>query len=99
MTSLLWSCNSLSLSLCITTPPKKSYNNKNFNVNESFPNGTEVKNLPANAGDVRDPGLIPGSGRSPGEGHGNAPQYSYLENPMERGAWQATVHQVPKSWT
>jgi len=44
-----------------------------------------VKNPPANAGDVRDPGLIPESGRSPGEGHGNPLQYSYLENPMDRG--------------
>ena len=53
-----------------------------------------VKNLPANAGDVRDVGLIPGSGRSPGEGYDNSLQYSYLENPMARGAWQATVHTV-----
>ena len=48
-----------------------------------------VKNLPANAGDVRDLGLIPGLGRSPGGGHGSPPQYSCLENPMERGAWRA----------
>ena len=46
-----------------------------------------VKNLPANAGDIRDAGLIPGSGRSPGGGQGNALQYSCLENPMEGGAW------------
>ena len=51
-----------------------------------------VKNTPANAGDVRDVGLIPGSGRSPGEGKGYPLQYSCLENPMDRGAWQATVH-------
>ena len=51
-----------------------------------------VKNLPANAGDIRDTGLIPGSGRSPGEGNGNILQYSCLENPMDRGAWQ--VHRV-----
>ena len=50
-----------------------------------------VKNPPANAGDVRDSGLIPGSGRSPGGGHGNPLQYSCLENPMERGARWATV--------
>ena len=56
-----------------------------------------VKNLPANAGDVRDAGLIPGSGRSPGEGNGNPFQYSCLENPMDRGAWQAKVHRVEKS--
>ena len=51
-----------------------------------------VKNPPANAGDARDMGLIPESGRSPGEGNGNLLQYSCLENPMDRGAWQATVH-------
>ena len=53
-----------------------------------------VKNPPANAGDVRDSGLIPGSGRSPGGGHGNPLQYSCLENPMERGARWATVRGV-----
>ena len=58
-----------------------------------------VKNLPANAGDARDAGSIPGSGRSPGEGNGNPLQYSYLGNPMDRGAWQATVHGVTKSQT
>ena len=46
-----------------------------------------------------DPGLIPGSGRSPGEENGSTHQYSCLENPKERGAWQATVHKVAKSWT
>ena len=51
-----------------------------------------VKNLPANAGDTRDTSLIPGSGRSSGEVNGNPLQYSCLENPMNRGAWQATVH-------
>ena len=58
-----------------------------------------VKNLPANAGDIRDAGLIPGLGRSPGGGHGNPPQYSCLENPMDRGAWWAAAHQFPKSPT
>ena len=53
-----------------------------------------VKNLPANAGDIRDMGSIPGSGRSPGGGHGNPLQYSCLENPMD---WQATVHVVAES--
>ena len=52
-----------------------------------------VKNLPANAGDG---GLIPGSGRSPGEGNGNPLQSSCLENSMDRGAWWATVHKVAK---
>ena len=56
-----------------------------------------VKNLPANARDIRDSGLIPGSGRSPGGGHGNPLQYSCLENLMDREAWWATVHRVAKS--
>ena len=56
-----------------------------------------VKNLPANAEDVRDVDLIPGSGKSPGGGHGNPLQYSCLENPMDRVAWWATVHMVAKS--
>ena len=56
-----------------------------------------AKNMPANAGDVRDVGLIPGWGRSPGRGHGNPLQYSCLENPMDRGAWLATVHGVAES--
>ena len=56
-----------------------------------------VKNLPANAGDVRDVGSISGSGRSPGGGHGNSLLYSCLENPMNRGAWQAKVHRVARS--
>ena len=51
-----------------------------------------VKNLPANAGDAGDMGSIPGLGRSPEEGNGNSLQYSCLENPMDRGAWRATVH-------
>ena len=58
-----------------------------------------VKNLPANAGDLRDMGSIPGSGRSPGGGHGNTLQCSCLENPMDRGAWQASVHRVTQSQT
>ena len=56
-----------------------------------------VKNLPANAGDVRDMGLIPGLGRFPGGEHGNPLQYFCLENPMDRGAWKATVHGVAQS--
>ena len=58
-----------------------------------------VKNPPANAADTRDAGSIPGSGRSSGEGNGNPLQYSYLENSMDRGAWQATVYRVAKSQT
>ena len=58
-----------------------------------------VKNLPANAGDIRDEGSIPGSGRALGRGHGNPLQYSCLENPMDRGARWVTVHEVANSWT
>ena len=58
-----------------------------------------VKNLPANAGDVKEVGSIPGLGRTPGGGHGNPLRYFCLENPMDRGAWQATVHRVAKSQT
>ena len=58
-----------------------------------------VRNLSANAGDVRDVGLIPGSRRSPRVGHGNPLQYSCRENPTDRGAWQATVHGIAKSQT
>ena len=58
-----------------------------------------VKNLPANVGDAGDVGLIPGSGRSPGEGNGNPVQYSCLGKLMDRGAWQAAVHGVAKSRT
>ena len=57
-----------------------------------------LKNLPANAEDMR-PGFNPGAGRSPVEGHDNLLQYSCLENPLDRGAWWATVHRVTKSWT
>ena len=57
-----------------------------------------VKDLPANAGDVRDVDSIPGSGRSPGREHGNPLQYSCLGNPMDGGDWQATVHRVTKNW-
>ena len=56
-----------------------------------------VKNLPANTGDIRDVGSIPGSGRSPGGGHGSPLQYSCLENPMDGGTWRATVHGVAKN--
>ena len=58
-----------------------------------------VKNPLANVGDIRDVGSIPGLGRFPGGEHGNLLQYSFLENPMDRGAWWATVHRVAQSWT
>ena len=61
-----------------------------------FPGGSEGKKFTCSAGDS---GLIPGSGRSPGGGNGNPLQYSYLENPMDRGAWWAAAHGVAQSWT
>ena len=60
---------------------------------KGFPDGSMVKNLPADAGDMS---LIPGPGRSPGEGNGNLLQCSCLENPMDRGTWQGTVYWVAK---
>ena len=60
-------------------------------MTEGFPGGSEVKPWACNAGDL---GSIPGSGRSPGEGNGSPLQHSYLENPMDGGAWWATVHRV-----
>ena len=60
-----------------------------------FSGGSVVKNPPASVGDVD---LIPGWGRSPGEGNGNPLQYSWLENPMERGTWWVTVCGVAKEW-
>ena len=62
-------------------------------IRTGFPSGLVVKNQPANAGDADS---IPGSGRSPGEGNGKPLQYSCLENPMDRGAWWATVHGVSR---
>ena len=68
-------------------------------IRMGFPGGASDKNPPASAGDVRDAGSIPGSGRSPGGGHGNPLQGSCLENPVDGGAWWATVHSVAKSRT
>ena len=65
----------------------------------TFPSGSVVKNLPANAGDTGDVGLTPGSGRSSGGGDGNPLQYPCLENPMDRRAWRAIVHEVSESDT
>ena len=83
----VYSCRGLE---CGCIPPMKDVD---------FPGGAEVQNLPANARDAGDSGSIPGSGGPPGGGHGNPLQYSCLENPMDRGAWRATVHRVTKSWT
>ena len=74
-----------------------SYNNT-IQIN-AFPGGITVKNPSANAGDIRDMDSIPGSGKNPGGGKSNTFQYSCLENSMDRGAWQATVHGVTKSRT
>ena len=65
------------------------FNKTHYHSTLSFPGVSVIKNLLTNAGDM---GSLPGSGRSPGEGNGNPLQYSCLENPMERGAWQATAH-------
>ena len=70
---------------------------QNIYLELGFPGGRVVKNLPANAGDLRDADSVPGSGRSPGGGRGNSLLYSCLESPMDRGAWQATVHGVAES--
>ena len=70
--------------------------NRALYIHLDFPDGSALKNLPANAGDT---GLIPGSGRPPGGGNGNSLQYSCLENSVERGTWWATVHGVAKSLT
>ena len=70
-----------------------------FGYTEASQVAQVVKNLPANAGDVRAVGSVPGLERSLGGGHGNPLQYSCLENPMGRGAWWATVHRVAKSQT
>ena len=75
------------------------YNPREFSLHlckECLPGGSEGK---ASAGNAGDPGSIPGSGRSPGEGNGNPFQYSGLENSMDAGAWWATAHGVEKSWT
>ena len=64
-----------------------------------FPGGTSVKNLPAKPGDVRGMGSVSQLGRLPGGGHGNPLQYSFLDNSLDTGAWQATVQSVTKSQT
>ena len=62
-----------------------------------FPGGTSGKNLPASAEDIRDMGSIPGLAGSPGEGHGNPLEYSCLENPMDRGTWQAIAKESQRA--
>ena len=85
-------------------PTSKSLSNTiNYNLLRGLQGASQVvlvvKNLPAKAGDMSDAGLIPGSERSPGGGHGNPFQYSCLETPRDRGSWQAPVHGIPKSQT
>ena len=84
----------------LNSPGGDPFRSKTFCVllinGSGFPGGSVVKNLPPNAGNED---LIPGLGRSPGEGNSNPLQYSHLENPMDRGAWQASVYGVTKSWT
>ena len=79
---------------CIYFPPFSLYDPSFFSC--GFPGGSDGK---ASAYSAGNPGLIPGLGRSPGEGNGNTLQYPCLENPLDRGAWQAAVHGVAKSWT
>ena len=69
---------------------------ENLCFDANFPGGSDGKESACNAGD---PGSIPGLERSPGEGNGTPLQYSCLENPMDGGAWQATVHGIIESWT
>ena len=77
----------------------RQLDDKHISCSLAYPVVLVVKNPPASAGDVRDTGLIPGSGRFPGGGHGKPLQYSCLGNSMDKGAWQATVHRVTKSQT
>ena len=77
----------------LTLPDENSY------ISLGLPRWCSIKNLPASAGDTRDVGSLPILRRSPGEGNGNPLQYSCLENSMDRGVRQATVHEVKKSWT
>ena len=77
----------------------KTYIELLLHLEKDFPDGVMVKKPPANAGDARDLGSTPGSGRSPGEGNGNPLQCSCLENPRDRGAWWAAVCEVAQSQT
>ena len=83
----------LKTSICILSDPKMQINSL-FKSVWGFPHSSVGKESAYNPGDL---GLIPGSGKFPGEGNGNPLEYSCLENPMDRGAWQAIVHGVTKS--
>ena len=95
-----WVCVSLKLSQTLSG---KRQVLKNFEKTLYFSKASQValvvKNLPANLGDLGDAGSTPVSGRSPGEGHGNLLRHSCLENPVDRGAWEITVHMVAKNRT
>ena len=78
---------------------KKKFMYQNCKGSMGFPSGSVVKKSPVNAGATGDASLIPGLARFPGRGNGNPPQYSCQDNPMDRGAWRATVHGVAKRWT
>ena len=92
---------SICVSKDITGSEKRAYRTGNKSASPisylGFPGGTAVRNPPGNAGDTRDMGSIPGSGRSPGVGNGNPLQYSCLGNPMDKGARWAKVHEITKS--
>ena len=77
-------------------PDSTERRNRQEEVSQEVSSGSDGKESACNVGDL---GLIPGLGRSPGEGNGNPLQYSCLENPMDRGAWQDTDYRITKSWT
>jgi len=94
--SLSFSFHFFSFEKCALPPIQSLHTNNTLLGFSPWPSGKEST---CNAGDAEDSGLIPGSGRSPGGGHGNPFQYSCLENPMDRGAWWATVHRVGHDWS
>ena len=88
----------MGIRFCVHTLSPQEFSRNTLGV-ESRLVALVVKNPPANAGDIRDVGLIPGSGRSPGGGNDNPLQYSCLGSPMDRGAGQIIVHGLTKNWT
>ena len=98
-TEAIWPWSKVGVQVNITWNNFLPFNDKFSWCSNSFgfPGGSVEKNPPTNAGDTEDMALIPGWGRSPGEGNGNLIQYSCLRNPMDRGTWWATVHEVAKS--
>ena len=96
-----WGKGSKEVSLCLQNAQVPVQLKKSLNswACTPFPGDSVVENSPSSAGDARDTGSVPGLGRLPGEGHCNPFQYSCLGNPMDSGAWHATVHGVTKSQT